>query len=116
MADFEIIGVPQGMWFEWVLDASAHRSYSEVRVATALGPKLAGIDNFRLATETKPDDTEYIFGGNLGRFSVNGTANVITQHGNLHVVSQRIEDEEVVSLLKDNAFLTIGEWFTGEGI
>lgn len=115
MADFEIIGVPRGMWFEWVLDASARRSYSEVRVDTPLGPKLAGIDNFRLATETTPDDTEYIFGGMIGRFSVDGIANVISQSGNLHVTSQNSEIQEVLALFKNNAFLTVGEWFTGEG-
>jgi hypothetical protein len=65
MINFEIIGIPGESYIDWILDASAQRGSSEVRVATPSGPKLAKIEDFELTEETPPDVIEYSFRGRL---------------------------------------------------
>ncbi len=113
MPDFEIVGVPDHSYAHWFLDASAKRGMTEVRVVTAWGPKLAQIDNYRLAQETTPDDVEYIFGGTLGRFAVTGMAHSLDQSGSLHIEVDETDEPELLLLLKKDAPLTPDEWFFG---
>jgi len=113
MTDFEIVGVPSHEWAHWLLDASAKRGMTEVRVATPWGPKLLKIENYRLLQETAPDEVEYLFAGEVGKFAIYGAADVDKQSGNIHIDIPESEDSELLLLLKKDAPLTPEEWFFG---
>ena len=113
MADFEIIGVPDSNYIDWFLDTSAKRGTSEVRIATPWGAKLARIDNYRLAQETSPDDTEFIFAGQLGRFAVVGMASSTHQAGSLSVEITELDEPELLVLLEDDKPMTPTEYILG---
>ncbi len=111
MTDFEIIGVPNQDYRERYFEASARRGFMEFWLFIVRGDRVARVANYHHFNDATPDEHEFYFGGNLGRFAVTGMVDILKQKGRLHVEARKRDMAELMAMLSDIPLDTPDEAF-----